>query len=62
MTGYFASRKVTFAAMAAILGHLGLFVVALNCPFTSQLPGIMERARSATSRQWRECFANARCE
>ena len=30
MTGYFTSRNVTLAAMVAILGHLGLLVVALN--------------------------------
>ena len=30
MTGYFASRNVTLAAIAALLGHLGLLVVALN--------------------------------
>ena len=30
MTGYFASRNVNLAAIAALLGHLGLLVVALN--------------------------------
>ena len=30
MAGYFASRNVNLAAIAALLGHLGLLVVALN--------------------------------
>jgi hypothetical protein len=30
MTSYFASRKISFAALIAVMGHLGLFALALN--------------------------------
>lgn len=30
MPGYFGSRKLSLAAMASVLAHLGLFVMALN--------------------------------
>lgn len=30
MPGYFGSRKLLIAAMASVLAHLGLFVMALN--------------------------------
>lgn len=30
MTNYFASRKVSLAALVAVVGHLGLFALALN--------------------------------
>ena len=30
MPGYLGSRKLSLAAMASVLAHLGLFVMALN--------------------------------
>ena len=30
MTSYFASRKISLAALVAVVGHLGLFALALN--------------------------------
>ena len=30
MAGYFGSRRLTLAAMASVLAHLGLFVMVLN--------------------------------
>lgn len=30
MTNYFASRNVSLAALIAVVGHIGLFALALN--------------------------------